>query len=91
MKRMTYFVMALALVLGLAHCKKEQIEPQNEGDVVMITLNVGSDASTGSATDGSKAEVTPPHVSFEEGDTILVASGGKYAGYLTKNENLSCF
>jgi hypothetical protein len=86
MKRMTYFVMALALVLGLAQCKKEQIEPQNEGDVVMITLNVGSDASTGSATDGSKAEVTPPHVSFEEGDTILVASGGKYAGYLTKNE-----
>ena len=83
MKRTLCFVMALALVLGLAQCKKEQpLEPTNEGNVVNITLNVDSGASTGSATNGSKAEVVPPHVNFVEGDTILVASDGKYVGYL---------
>lgn len=85
MKRMTYFVMALALVLGLAQCKKEQPTPQNEGNVVMITLDVDGGASTGSATDGSKAEVDPPHVNFVDGDTILVASNGVYVGYLVKS------
>ncbi len=86
MKRMTCFVMALALVLGLAQCKKEQpLEPTNEGNVVNITLNVDSGASTGSATNGSKVVVDPPHVNFVEGDTILVASNGKYVGYLVHN------
>ena len=85
MRRMTYFVMALALVLGLAQCKKEQPTPQSEGNVVMITLNVDGGASTGSATNGSRAEVDPPHVTFVEGDTILVASDGKYVGYLVHN------
>ena len=77
--------MALALVLGLAQCKKEQPTPQSEGNVVMITLNVDGGASTGSATNGSRAEVNPPHVTFVEGDTILVASDGKYVGYLVHN------
>ncbi len=85
MRRMTYFVMALVLVLGLAQCKKEQPTPQSEGNVVMITLNVDGGASTGSATNGSRAEVDPPHVTFVEGDTILVASDGKYVGYLVHN------
>ena len=85
MRRMTYFVMALAMVLGFTQCKKEQIEPQNAGNSVSITLEVNSGASTGSATEGSKAEVDPPHVNFIEHDTILVASNGKYVGYLVHN------
>ena len=85
MRRMTYFVMALAMVLGFTQCKKEQIEPQNAGNSVSITLEVNSGASTGSATEGSKAEVDPPHVNFIEHDTILVASNGKYVGYLVYN------
>lgn len=86
MRRTLYFVMALALVLGLSQCKKEQpLEPTNEGNVVNITLNVDGGASTGSATGGSRAEVDPPHVNFVEGDTILVASDGKYVGYLVHN------
>ena len=93
MKRMTCFVMALALVLGLAQCKKEQLEPETEGNSVMITLNVGGGASTGSASDGSKAEVNPPQVSFVDGDKILVVSGGHYVGYLEKStiNNVSAF
>ena len=83
MKRMTYLVMALALVLGLAQCKKEKIEPQNEGNSVMITLDV-----TNGNNNGSRAEVDPPHVNFENGDQILVASGGKYVGALTRENNV---
>ncbi len=67
MKKMTYFVMALALVLGLAQCKKEQLEtPQNEGNSVMITLDVKGD-------NNAKVDVNPPDVTFEYGDEIIVA------------------
>ena len=85
MKRMTYFVMALALVLGFTQCKKEKIEPQNEGNVVRITLEVNGSASTGSSADGSRAQVDPPHVNFVNGDQILVAYDGKYVGTLENN------
>ena len=80
MKRMTYFVMAMALVLGFTQCKKEQIEPQNQGEQVRITLNVSNGNNN-----GSRAEVDPPHVNFETGDQILVASNGHYVGTLTHN------
>jgi hypothetical protein len=83
MKKMTFMVMALAMVLGLAQCKKEQpATPQNEGNVVMITLNVGG------GNNGTRANVNPTgtdQVTFEDGDQILVASGGKYVGTLTKS------
>lgn len=80
MRKITYFVMALALVLGLAQCKKEQIEPQNQGEKVSITLNVENGNSN-----GSRANVDPPHVNFVSGDRILVAYDGKYVGYLEHN------
>ena len=59
MKKMAIFVAAFVLTLGLAQCKKEQpITPQNtEGNLVHLTVNVG--ASTGSATNGSRADVDP--------------------------------
>ena len=83
MKRLGMIVMAGLLVLGLAQCKKEQpATPENEG--VRITLNVEGDASTGSATNGSRANVTPPSIAFENGDQILVASDGHYVGTLTR-------
>jgi len=86
MKRMTYFVMALALVLGLAQCKKEQpVEPTSEGNGVHITLDVNGDASTGSANKGTRVNVDPngnPMVTFEQGDTIVVASNGLHVGTL---------
>ena len=79
MKRMTYFVMALALVLGLAQCKKEKLEtPQNEGNSVMITLDVKGD-------NNAKVDVDPPHVTFRTGDEIVVACNGHYVGTLKHN------
>ena len=84
MKRLGMIVMAGLLVLGLAQCKKEQTNnTQSEGNVVRITLNV--DGS------GSRVNVDPypasgdDQVTFENGDQILVASGGKYVGSLDKN------
>ena len=79
MRRMTLFLMALAMVLSITQCKKEQIEPQNAGNTVSITLEVND------VNKGSRAEVDPPHVNFIEHDTILVASNGKYVGYLVHN------
>ena len=79
MKKMTYFVMALVLVLGLAQCKKEQLEtPQNEGNSVMITLDVKGD-------NNAKVDVDPPHVTFEKDDEIVVACNGHYVGTLKHN------
>lgn len=84
MKKTTLFVMALAMVLGLAQCKKEQPEtPETQG--VTITLNVGGN------NNGAKVSVDPyaaEQVTFENGDKILVASGGQYVGTLTRENNV---
>ena len=83
---MTYFVMALALVLGLAQCKKDNATEQtiNEGGKVSITLDVDNGGNN-----GTRANVTPPNVSFVEGDRILVAYDGKYVGHI--DHNGTCF
>lgn len=76
MRRITFFVMALALVLGSTQCKKEEVQPQNQDGQVSITLNVDN---------GSKAIVDPnasQMVTFKSGDKIIVANGGYYRGYL---------
>ena len=79
MKKLTFIVMTLALVLGFTQCKKEQVDSQNEGNTVRITLDVNE------GNKDSRAGVDPPHVNFIEHDTILVASNGKYVGYLVHN------
>ena len=52
-----------------------------------ITLNVengaSTDSATGSATDGAKVNVNENHVTFGNGDKILVVSNGHYVGTLT--------
>jgi len=71
-------VLAALMLLGMTACKKKIAEPITPatGNQVAITLNVGG---------GAKAEVDPPHVTFETGDQILVASNGHYVGTLTHN------
>ena len=82
MKKMTYLVMALALVLGFTQCKKEQAVDQIENEGVHITLNV-------SGNNGGRAIVDPnapdgfATVTFTDGDVIYVGNNGKYCGYLT--------
>ena len=82
MRRTLYFMMALALVLGLSQCKKEQpLEPQ--GEQVRITLNVNNGGNNGSRVNVDPT--TSPMVTFEEGDKILVGYDGAYVGTLTHN------
>lgn len=80
MKRMTLMVTALALVLGLAQCKKEQPAEPQDGQV-RITLNVDN----GGASKGSRVNVSGVDVNFTTGDKILVVSDSKYLGDLIHN------
>lgn len=91
---MTYFVMALALVLGFTQCKKEQTAPQNETEGVRITLNVGDDNSKVVVTPGfynSETGETYAKVEFEAGDVIYVGNNGAYCGYLEYNGSTNKF
>lgn len=76
-KKDTTLLLAALMLLGMTNCKKKVVEPiaqPTNGNKVAITLNVGG---------GAKAEVDPPHVNFETGDQVLVASNGHYVGTLT--------
>ena len=88
MKKMTCFVMALALALGFTQCKKEQTPTNNASEGVRITLNVG---------DESRAVVTPgfhnqetgetyAKVEFEAGDEIYVGYKGLCVGSLVYSD-----
>ena len=80
---MTYFVMALALVLGFTQCKKEQPTPQSQG--VRITLNVNGDNSNSRVIVNPTGHTNPDYatVSFEDGDVIYVGYNNKFVGTLT--------
>ncbi|MBO6023388.1 MAG: hypothetical protein J6P83_00855 [Bacteroidales bacterium] len=77
MKRLGLFALAMALVMTLSQCKKDDTTtPANDGEKVPITLKVSSN--------GAKHEVTPStgEVTFEDGDVLHVASNGVYLGTL---------
>lgn len=85
MRRMTYFVMALAMVLGLAQCKKEQ-PAQNETEGVFITLTLdGGNSNSRVNVDptGNNGLYNYATVQYEEGDVIYVGYNGSYVGQLT--------
>lgn len=85
MRRMTYFVMAFALVLGFTQCKKEQVNtPENETKTVNITLKVGGNGG------GSRHDIntTSGAVAFEDGDVIYVGNGSTYIGTLIREGGL---
>ncbi len=78
MKKMTYFVMALAMALGFTQCKKEQIaSTENEGEKVTITLKLNN---------GSRGHIEPGEntasVVYDNGDVIMVGFNGAYVGDL---------
>ena len=78
MKQIGIILVAFAMVLGLAQCKKNEATDQNV--TVTITLDVKNN-------NGAKVDVDPTigTVDFETGDKVYVGSGGKYVGFLTHN------
>lgn len=95
MRRMTYFVMALALVLGFSQCKKDQPTPQTQG--VRITLNVNGGNSNSRVIVDPTGHTDPDYatVSFEDGDVIYVGykvgESNKCVGTLTYSSSNSEF
>ena len=87
MKRLSTIIMALALVLGMSQCKKQETPTNgNGGEKVHITLNVNNGENISVNVDnGSRHEVAPNlgMIKFENGDVLYVGHDGKYIGYLT--------
>ena len=85
MKKISSFLMALAVLMTLSQCKKEtEVLPNNDTEAVTITLNV-------KGNNGNRVDVDPNTgiINFAAGDNIIVANGGKYVGTLSYNG--SCF
>lgn len=80
MKKISIIVMALAFLAALTQCKKEQVAPANDSETVAITLDIKCGNGTRMDVNTATGEVT-----YESGDKIYVASGGKYVGTLTHN------
>lgn len=78
--------MALALIIGMAQCNKnkETSITENEDEMVFITLDVNHGS-------GSRLDVNPPQVIFQDGDMIYVASTGRYVGHLVYNSASTSF
>ena len=72
--------MALAFLAALTQCKKEQETPATQGKTVDITLDINNDG-------GAKVDVNTGTgaVTYQSGDVVYVASGGKFVGTLTHN------
>lgn len=82
MKRLSTIIMALALVLGMSQCKKQET-PTSTGNntegTVHITVKVD-----GKDENGDKHAIAPEHglFAFTNDDIIYVGHGGKYVGQL---------
>ena len=94
MKKLAIFAAAFVLTLGLAQCKKEPTNAQlPQGETVHISVRVGNNASTDSATNGSKANVDPSNgkISFNDGDVLYVGYNQERVGELTYSTSTSSF
>ena len=86
MKKLSTIIMALALVLGMSQCKKQETPttgnttPTNPG--VHITVNVGD--QDGKDNNGEKHNIAPQYglFAFSNNDTLYVGHNGKYVGCL---------
>ena len=86
MKRLSTIIMALALVLGMSQCKKQETPttgnttPTNPG--VHITVNVGD--QDGKDNNGEKHNIAPAYglFAFSNDDVLYVGHNGQYVGSL---------
>lgn len=78
MKKLSAIIIAMALVLGMSQCKKQETPatPTNNDGMVYITVNVGDN--------GGKHTVYPNHglYGFDNGDILYVGNNGHFVGTL---------
>ena len=78
MKKLNAIIIAMALVLGLGQCKKQETPTSNntEDGIVYITVKVGNG--------GAKHAVYPNHglYAFDNGDILYVGNNGHFVGTL---------
>jgi len=93
MKRLGLIMMSVALVLGMAQCKKN-VEPVTTTVVNGGTIELKVKTDGGKAGD-SKISVVPGPitavVSFEDGDLLHVASDGHYLGTIEYDASAETF
>ena len=86
MKRLSTIIMALALVLGMSQCKKQETPTTgNSTPGFYITVNVGDqDGKDGKDNNGEKHNIAPQYglFSFSSGDKLYVGHDGKFVGTL---------
>jgi hypothetical protein len=89
MKRLSTIIMALALVLGMSQCKKQETPTNgNSGEKVYVTLNVSNGESIAVNVDNGGRHAVAPNlgvIQFRDTDVLYVGHDGKYIGQLTYN------
>lgn len=87
MKRLSTIIMALALVLGMSQCKKQETPTNgNGGEKVYITLNVNNGESIAVNVDNGGRHAVAPSlgvIQFRDDDILYVGYNDHYIGYLT--------
>ena len=80
MKKLSIIAALMVLLVTMTQCKKEeQPVPINENNAVAITLCIKGNGTRMDVNTNTGA------VTYESGDVVYVASGGKYVGTLTHN------
>ena len=87
MKKLSTIIMALALVLGMSQCKKQETPTTGNTTPIYpgvdITVKVGD--NEGKAENGEKHHIAPNYglFAFSDGDKLYVGHDGKFVGTLT--------
>ena len=86
MKKLSTIIMALALVLGMSQCKKQETPTTGNTTPIYpgvdITVKVGD--NEGKAENGEKHHIAPNYglFAFSDGDKLYVGHDGKFVGSL---------
>lgn len=89
MKKLSTIIMALALVLGMSQCKKQETPTTGNTTPIYpgvdITVKVGD--NEGKAENGEKHYIAPEYglFAFSNDDVLYVGHNGQYVGSLTFN------
>ena len=89
MKKLSTIIMALALVLGMSQCKKQETPTTGNTTPIYpgvdITVKVGD--NEGKAENGEKHNIAPEYglFAFSNDDVLYVGHNGQYVGSLTFN------